>query len=263
MTNTFHGKLWVRLTCQHVSRWSKFYHYRVYRPGVQRVAVFQALWKLREYPNHQGCNCLWWWEDRDNIHPCPRASIVFLVMKSYILVLGQALYFCDEVEASLLCPNQMRANGVIVDDIPIHLLHNNASTHSLIFPEDEVTIPLKLNGCFSYIPTRTPTTNEIEKCKWLILMNDMPWEPNLIPSQDLEDAAITNLERVHYGDRNISSISGGTVNNLQEISDMWWYQGQSDHKLCLPSQPAVNNVCWYPTSYPGVGPLVKLLRVNP
>jgi hypothetical protein len=86
-------------------------------------------------------------------------------MKSYILVLGQALYFGDEVEASLLCPNQMRANGVIVDDIPIHLLHNNASTHSLIFPEDEVTIPLKLNGCFSYIPTRTPTTNEKDTCK--------------------------------------------------------------------------------------------------
>jgi hypothetical protein len=115
----------------------------------------------------------------------------------------------------------MRSNGVIVDVIPTHLSHSNASMHSLIFPEDEVTIPLKLNGCFSYIPTRTPTTNEIEKCKWLILMNDMPWEPNLIPSQDLEDAAITNLERVHYGDRNISSISGGTVNNLQEISDIF------------------------------------------
>jgi len=109
---------------------------------------------------------------------------------------GQALYFGDEVKTSLLCPNKMRSNGVIVDVIPTHLSHSNASMHSLIFPEDEVTIPLKLNGCFSYIPTRTPTTNEIEKCKWLILMNDMPWEPNLIPSQDLEDAAITNLERV-------------------------------------------------------------------
>jgi len=140
---------------------------------------------------------------------------------TYILILGQALYFGDEVKTSLLCPNKMRSNGVIVDVIPTHLSHSNASMHSLIFPEDEVTIPLKLNGCFSYIPTRTPTTNEIEKCKWLILMNDMPWEPNLIPSQDLEDAAITNLERVHYGDRNISSISGGTVNNLQEISDIF------------------------------------------
>jgi len=49
----------------------------------------------------------------------------------------------------------------------------------------------------------------------------MPWEPNLIPFQDLEDAAIANLERVHYGDPIIFSMSGGTVNNLLEISDIF------------------------------------------
>jgi len=81
---------------------------------------------------------------------------------TYILILGQALYFGEEVESRLLCPNQLRANGVIVDDTPVHLLHNRSSTHSITFPEDNVTIPLKLNGCFSMIKTRTPSAQEIE-----------------------------------------------------------------------------------------------------
>jgi hypothetical protein len=97
---------------------------------------------------------------------------------TYILVLGQALHFGEEVEASLLCPNQMHSNGVIVDDIPIHLSHNLSSTHSIIFPEDGISLSLKMNGSFSYIPTRMPTPEEIETCKRLVLTSDRPWEPN-------------------------------------------------------------------------------------
>jgi hypothetical protein len=93
----------------------------------------------------------------------------------------------------------MRSNGVIVDDVPTHLSHNNESTHSLTFREDEVSIPLRLNGCFSCIPTRTLTLEEIETCKWLILTRDMPWEPNLIPFQEFEDAAIANQHMLNKG----------------------------------------------------------------
>ena len=40
---------------------------------------------------------------------------------TYILVLGQSLYLGDSVDCTLLCPNQLRSNGVIVDDVPMHL----------------------------------------------------------------------------------------------------------------------------------------------
>jgi hypothetical protein len=36
---------------------------------------------------------------------------------TYILVLNQALYFGDEMPNSLLNPNQIRFNGIIVDDL--------------------------------------------------------------------------------------------------------------------------------------------------
>ncbi len=132
---------------------------------------------------------------------------------TYILVLGQALYFGDEVETSLLCPNQMRSSGVIVDDVPVHLSHDNSSTHSIIFPDEDMSIPLKLNGCFSYIPTRTPTSDEIESCRWLTLTSDAPWDPNKIPFSDYEDAAQEATDRGVGPDRTIYTVIRGNPND--------------------------------------------------
>jgi len=132
---------------------------------------------------------------------------------TYILVLGQALLFGDKVESSLLCPNQIRSNGVIVDDIPVHLSHDYSSTYSITFPDDNITIPLKMNGCFSYIPTRTPTTDKIETCKRLILTNDAPWEPSSIPFNEYKEAAIEAINRGTRPERNIYSITIGNPND--------------------------------------------------
>jgi hypothetical protein len=63
--------------------------------------------------------------------------------------------------------------------------------------------------------------NEIETCKWLILTSDMPWEPNQIPFQELEDAAMANLDQVHEKDRNIYSMTGIVRDCLTEISDIY------------------------------------------
>ena len=49
-----------------------------------------------------------------------------LTGETFILVLAQALYLGDKQEPSLLCPNQMRSNGIVVDNVPKHLLVNCA-----------------------------------------------------------------------------------------------------------------------------------------
>ncbi len=38
-----------------------------------------------------------------------------------ILVIGQALFIGDKVSNTLFCPNQLRSNGVIVNDVPLYL----------------------------------------------------------------------------------------------------------------------------------------------
>jgi hypothetical protein len=82
----------------------------------------------------------------------------------------------DTLEHTLICPNQMRYNGIIVDDIPRHLSHDRKSTHSLYFPNENRSLPLKLKGVIFYLDTRFPTQGEINNCRWLTATNDSIWD---------------------------------------------------------------------------------------
>jgi hypothetical protein len=82
---------------------------------------------------------------------------------TYILILGQAIYLGNQMKNSLICPNQLRANGLVVEDCPRHLApRDNPSSHSIFAPEDNLIIPLQLRGVTSYFTTRTPTISEVE-----------------------------------------------------------------------------------------------------
>jgi hypothetical protein len=73
-----------------------------------------------------------------------------------ILVSSQALYLGNVIEYRLLCPNQMRYNGVIVDDVPRHLAPDpTIATHLIYMPEDDLCIPLDMQGVVSYFDTQT------------------------------------------------------------------------------------------------------------
>jgi len=117
-----------------------------------------------------------------------------------ILILGQALYMGDKVKTTLLCPNQMRAQGIIVDDVPLHLApKNKPSTHSIYSPDDDFEIPLTMKGIFSCFATRTPTWDEIETCRHVKLTNEFSWDPH---SGDFQEQELHLAEHL-TGDYNI------------------------------------------------------------
>jgi len=97
--------------------------------------------------------------------------------ETFILIFEQALYMGDRMSHTLIFPNQARTNGVIVDDVPQHLSHDNSSTHSIYFPNEQIRLPLCLRGIISYLPTRYPTDSELNECRWLVVTNDTPWNP--------------------------------------------------------------------------------------
>jgi hypothetical protein len=101
--------------------------------------------------------------------------------ETMILVINQGLYFGDSLPNSLINPNQMRMNGVEVNDVPKHL--SSKSTHSIYIPEHNLQIPLSMRGVISYIPVGKPTVKELETCRWITLTSDMEWDPH---SEDFE-----------------------------------------------------------------------------
>jgi len=90
--------------------------------------------------------------------------------QTYILDIIQALDFTNTTENSLLCTNQTRAHGVVIEDAPRFLDIN--SHHSISFPDDGVVLPPLLHGPVSYLPVRYPTDEELNST-----CHDSPWDP--------------------------------------------------------------------------------------
>jgi hypothetical protein len=85
--------------------------------------------------------------------------------ETFILDVFQALDMTGDLpDLSLLCPNQLRANGLIVDNDPKHLCHNCKPTHSIYIPQMKLRISLELQGVMSGFQARLPTQTEIETC---------------------------------------------------------------------------------------------------
>ncbi len=87
-----------------------------------------------------------------------------ITAKTYILIVHQALYFGDKLEHNLLNPIQCRLNGINIKEC-LRILDPTTSddSHSILFPIDELKIPLLLNGIVSYFPSRRPTKEEFER----------------------------------------------------------------------------------------------------
>ena len=97
----------------------------------------------------------------------------------WMLVIHEALYFGEKLTESLLCPNQLRAAGNVVNDAPIQF--DALSTHSISIP-GVLDLPLELNGVISHLTTRRPTNDEVERyhaglIQSVTLTEDSPWEP--------------------------------------------------------------------------------------
>ena len=92
-----------------------------------------------------------------------------------VLVINEALYFGDRMSHSLLCPNQLRDFGIIVNDTPS--CYDHSSSFSIVLPDSDIEMPLLMRGVISYIETRKPTEEELLKCERYELTSATPWDP--------------------------------------------------------------------------------------
>jgi len=101
-----------------------------------------------------------------------------------LLVINEALYFGDRMDHSLLCPNQLRDFGLIVNDVPKSYDPN--STHSIIIP-GQLELPLQMRGVISYLETRKPTEGELKNCPRYEITSAASWDPYKAGGDSLGD----------------------------------------------------------------------------
>lgn len=101
--------------------------------------------------------------DEAKISTCCTAYNDSKSKKTTILVYGQMLFFGTALKTSFCPPNQYRAAGLVVDDVPKQFSMGN-SLHGIYFPDEGLTIPLRIWGIMSYIPICLPTEEEMGTC---------------------------------------------------------------------------------------------------
>jgi hypothetical protein len=105
-----------------------------------------------------------------------------------VLVMNKALYFGNHLNYTLICPNQLRSFGIVVDDTPKQF--SPKSTHSIEVPEDNLTIPLEMNGVVSYVSNHKPSKDELENCQQITLSSNIPWNPNNLSWETREQVLV-------------------------------------------------------------------------
>lgn len=147
----------------------------------------------------------------------------------------------ESIEHSLICPNQARTNGVIIDDVPKHLSPGGSSTHSIFFPEENVRLPLQLNGVISCFPTRYPSDQELNDCKWLIMANYLPWEPSSPEFAAHEFLYEENAHHPPVSERDIFSLSIVLHRNVSALNTNPRKLSLSDERIerIFPCSPSV------------------------
>lgn len=109
--------------------------------------------------------------------------------QEYLLEVNQALDFTKSMRHSILCTNQARHNGVIINDVPKVIDHN--SPQSISFPERDVHLPLHMNGPVPFLPISKPTTDDLTLLPRLQLTSDeVTWEPSIIFGSTHEDSSV-------------------------------------------------------------------------
>ena len=92
-----------------------------------------------------------------------------------VLVFHQALCFGEKLKGTLICPNQLRDNGIVIDECPTQF--DPTSNHAIHIPIANITLPLELDGVISYFTTRMPTWDEYHNCESYSMTSDATWKP--------------------------------------------------------------------------------------
>ena len=163
-------------------------------------------------------------DEFDSIQDVPIATVATAydcheTGKTYVLVINEALYLGDKMAHTLICPNQLRFNGLRVDDCPKQF--DVRSTHSIHIPEADLSIPLTMRGIISGFHTRIPTLDELEDLSLHVeLTSDQDWNPYAEEFSE-QETVITMRSETRLTSTIVTAVSPSVLRqNVQSIVEL-------------------------------------------
>ena len=129
------------------------------------------------------------------------------------------------MEHSILCTNQARANGIIVDDVPPMVDVTNSTKCAIIIPQKGIKLPLYMYGPVSNLHVRYPTDWDLDNCPHIDLtFVESLWDPNIFnATRDIDsvtmyqDPIVASMMMCDFAEKLQNTVQ---VNSLAQATPM-------------------------------------------
>ena len=138
--------------------------------------------------------------------------------QTYILVFNESLWMGDNMDHTLINPNQLRHYGIRVQDDPTSDL-----PLSIITEGNEFCMELSMYGTIVFAETHSPTEHELNTCPKIHLTSQHPWDPMKVKFPSCN----TTLEEQCGGMRYLSGVS------THRLEEDWLVSAEPD--FCIES----------------------------
>ena len=138
---------------------------------------------------------------------------------TYILKINQALNFTASMTDLLLCTNQSRANGLIIDDILPAFDRSKKSSFLIFDPDKQIRLPLQNRGPIPHLEVRYPTDDDFERCEEIELTSEFDmWDPSSEDWTSTSSLLISNEVNSELKDDFDSKILYACISSLRRES---------------------------------------------
>ena len=140
---------------------------------------------------------------------------------TYILIFHESLTFGEDMDHSLINPNQIRSYGIPVWDNPFD--HDKR----MGIDAGDFHIPFASEGSTIFFDSHYPSDFELEHCPHIELTSDSEWDPHRIPmpgstkSADVEEVKTQRFVQQVDHDRANATTEFGFDTNLISSSGAW------------------------------------------
>lgn len=97
--------------------------------------------------------------------------------RTYILCVNNSIHVGPSMENSLLCPNQCRDNGLLIDTRPKMYCPHDELAQCVMDPVSQLKMPILHHGPMPYLPVRKPTNEELLTCDEIVFTGLDEWNP--------------------------------------------------------------------------------------
>ena len=148
--------------------------------------------------------------------------------KHLILIFNEAIWLVDQMQHTLLNPNQLRSFGMLVKDDPFAL----DETIRIESENRDAVLPLHTEGTIIYLDTWTPTDEDLSQFPHIIMTSTHPWNPSEVQfpntSRRVEEELTMRSIASSTTDHGMSTIK---IDDFLDREDCLYSTGKLSHRM--------------------------------